>query len=74
MIRILMILVCASALVFGACSGGSDGGASGDIDMTNGQRFEPEEFTASVGDSVVWVNGSSEAHTVTAYEDDPITQ
>jgi plastocyanin len=52
---------------FGACS--NAGGASGDIVMES-QRFEPQELTIAVGDTVSWANGSGETHTVTAYEDE----
>jgi plastocyanin len=37
--------------------------------MVNGQRFDPETLTVSVGDTVTFANRSSETHTVTAYED-----
>jgi plastocyanin len=36
--------------------------------MTAAQSFSPETVTISVGDTVTWVNGSSEQHTVTAEE------
>ena len=54
------------ALAFVACSGSDDAG----VTMTDGQRFDPEEYTVQVGEPVVWTNESSESHTVTAYEDD----
>ena len=38
--------------------------------MTSGQRFRPNSVTVSVGETVVFVNDSGEAHTVTAYEDE----
>lgn len=40
-----------------------------DVGMT-ARRFEPDEITVSAGETVVWKNTSSPAHTVTAYEDD----
>ncbi|SHH32338.1 cupredoxin domain-containing protein [Halobaculum gomorrense] len=39
-----------------------------DIGMT-AQAFRPYEITVSVGDTVVWENTSTRAHSVTAYED-----
>ena len=46
------------------------GGSSGtEISMAEGQVFAPDELTVSAGDSVTWTNDSSEAHTVTAYDD-----
>ena len=47
-----------------SCSGGSDG----DVAMTSAQRFEPNTVAVSVGEQVVFVNESNEAHTVTANE------
>ncbi|MCT9096386.1 plastocyanin/azurin family copper-binding protein [Haloarchaeobius sp. HME9146] len=38
-----------------------------DIGMA-ASAFRPAEYTVSVGDTVVWKNTSSKAHTVTAYE------
>ncbi|WP_129115072.1 cupredoxin domain-containing protein [Halegenticoccus tardaugens] len=38
-----------------------------DVGMT-AETFDPAELTVSVGDEVVWMNTSSRAHTVTAYE------
>lgn len=38
--------------------------------MASGQRFAPEEITVSAGDTVVFTNTSSEAHSVTAYLED----
>lgn len=38
--------------------------------MSDAQRFDPDELTVSVGDTVTWTNGSSQSHTVTAYEED----
>jgi plastocyanin len=36
--------------------------------MTSAQRFDPATITVSVGEPVVFVNESNEAHTVTADE------
>lgn len=54
-------------LLVPGCSGG--GGASGKtVEMVEGQRFDPESLTVAPGTTVEFVNVSSEAHTVTAYE------
>ena len=44
------------------CSEGCDVGMSA-------SAFRPAEYEVSVGETVVWENTSSKAHTVTAYED-----
>jgi len=41
--------------------------ASYDVGMT-AQAFRPAEITVAVGDTVVWRNTSTRAHSVTAYE------
>ena len=33
-----------------------------------GHAFEPATLTISAGDTVIWINESDEAHTVTAFE------
>lgn len=38
-----------------------------DVGMTP-NAFEPHDITVEVGDTVVWLNNGSRAHTVTAYE------
>ena len=38
--------------------------------MTSDRRFDPTELTIGTGETVTWTNDSSEAHTVTAYEDE----
>ncbi|HZA39454.1 MAG TPA: plastocyanin/azurin family copper-binding protein [Actinomycetota bacterium] len=61
-------LIIAAALSMAAtvvCSGEN----SGDVAMTSAQRFDPSTITVSVGEPVVFVNNSNEAHTVTAVED-----
>ena len=66
------VVLLALAGLFGACGGGNEGaGAIGanEITKVNGQRFDPETLTVSAGDTVTFVNRSSETHTVTAYED-----
>ena len=40
------------------------------ISMTAGQVFDPEGASVTVGATVTFENASSEAHTVTAYEND----
>lgn len=45
-------------------SGSSDG--EFDIDMSS-NAFLPEEYIANAGDTVVWKNTNSRAHSVTAY-------
>ena len=56
------------ALALGACS---DDGATGSarVEMTEDQRFAPASLTVSEGTTVTFANASSQAHTVTAYED-----
>jgi plastocyanin len=53
-------------IVFASCSGG----AEGDVLMTSAQRFEPSTITVSVGQRVTFANDSSEAHTVTAFQNE----
>lgn len=43
------------------------GGDEYDVGMT-GTEFRPEGITVGVGETVVWENTSTRAHTVTAYE------
>lgn len=38
--------------------------------MTSDRRFDPTELTIGSGETVTWTNDSSEAHTVTAYEEE----
>lgn len=37
--------------------------------MSDGNRFDPSTVTVRVGETLRFVNDSSQAHTVTAYED-----
>lgn len=46
---------------------GSDNLEDGDIGMSS-DSFRPEEFHTTVGETVTWVNTSSKAHTVTAFD------
>lgn len=64
MIGIRVCAAAASMVVTVACSGGLEG----DVAMTSAQRFDPPTITVSVGEPVVFVNESDEAHTVTADE------
>lgn len=68
MLRVVIALVAASVSLVG-CSDSGGGSSSAGIEIANGQVFEPEEFSASVGETIVFENTSSEIHTVTAYED-----
>ena len=43
--------------------------SNGDAVSMDGQRFTPETWTISAGETVRWVNDTQEAHTVTAVED-----
>ena len=63
-----LVVLVLFALPVAACSGG--GSSSGEVQMTDAQRFEPEELTVAAGETVTWKNESGESHTVTAYEDD----
>jgi plastocyanin len=49
------------------CLGFQPTADSYDVGMT-AQAFRPREITVSVGDTVVWKNTSTRAHSVTAYE------
>lgn len=51
-------------VALGSCSPGA-----AEVVIDAGQRFDPTNITVDVGDSVVFTNDSSQAHTVTAYED-----
>lgn len=39
------------------------------VQMADGHRFDPETITIEAGATVTFVNGNSEAHTVTAHDD-----
>ena len=62
----ILALVAAAVGLLAGCSGGG----APSVEMTSDQSFAPEETTVSAGDSVVFTNTSSEAHSVTAYVDD----
>ncbi|HEV2757898.1 MAG TPA: plastocyanin/azurin family copper-binding protein [Actinomycetota bacterium] len=55
-----------AALALAGCSGGD--AAPGTVEMVEGQRFDPESVTVAPGTTLTFVNESSEAHTVTAYD------
>ncbi len=42
------------------------------VKMVAGMKFEPEEVTIQVGDTVKWINGTTMRHTVTRDEGDPL--
>jgi len=48
-------------------TGGAGSGPDPDVGMTT-NAFEPETYEVTVGETVVWENTSSRAHTVTAYD------
>ena len=63
-------ILCFALLVsLAACGGGGDDPAATgpQVQMVNGQSFEPDKLQVKVGDTVTWTNESSEAHTVTQY-------
>jgi plastocyanin len=52
------------------CSAVLPGSAADDYDVgMTAEAFRPYEITVSVGDTVVWENTSTRAHSVTAYEE-----
>jgi len=53
------------------CAGGGDGGNEdgNTVEMTDALAFEPADIAIDAGGNVVWVNGGSVTHTVTAYAD-----
>lgn len=58
----------ATSGALGGCLG-SGGLSEGDYDIgMSSNAFNPPEHTVSVGDTVVWGNSNSRAHSVTAYE------
>lgn len=62
----------AAAAALAGCSvvGGEGDTPAGDYDVgMTPSRFEPAAVTVAAGETVVWRNTSSHAHTVTAYAD-----
>jgi len=57
----------ASLGLAGCLAGGSSSPGDYDVGMS-ATRFEPNRIEVSVGETVVWRNTNSRAHTVTAYE------
>ncbi|MBO4248134.1 halocyanin [Halomicrobium sp. IBSBa] len=64
----LRTVVGASAVGLSGCLGGLTESGDYDVGMTS-NAFDPAEITVAAGDTVVWRNTSSHAHSVTAYED-----
>jgi plastocyanin len=63
--RSILLVVLSFVLV--SCSGG---GSGTNVTMTDDRRFDPNELTVSVGDTVTWTNESAESHTVTTTEEE----
>jgi len=59
--------VAASAALAGCLGSGSLSRGDYDIGMSS-NAFQPAEYTVTVGETVVWGNPNSRAHSVTAYE------
>ncbi|MEF8818623.1 MAG: plastocyanin/azurin family copper-binding protein [Haloferacaceae archaeon] len=57
-----------TAALGGCAAAGSSGGDDYDVGMT-AVAFDPSAVTVSAGETVVWRNTSTRAHSVTAYED-----
>ena len=49
--------------------GGSSGGTTHTVDMTDGLVFDPDSLTIAPGDTVEWPNVGSVGHSVTFYDD-----
>ena len=67
--RFLAALGGGAAVALSGCAavGSTAGGDDYDVGMT-AVAFRPTEVTVAAGDTVVWKNTSSRAHSVTAYE------
>ena len=66
-----LILACSAvATLLIGCGGGGSGGGPNEVQMVQGQKFEPDTLTVEAGTTVKFVNNSSETHTVTAVEDE----
>ncbi len=57
-----------TAALGGCAAAGSSDGGDYDVGMT-AVAFDPSAVTVSAGETVVWRNTSTRAHSVTAYED-----
>ena len=64
----MRIVVTAVLVLLGAA--GCAGSGASTVEMTADQTFTPAEITVAAGDTVSFKNRSSEAHTVTGYEED----
>ena len=67
--RIALLLVALALVGTTACSDEDASSGTATIEMVEGQRFESDVAVVPAGTTVTFVNSSSEAHTVTAYED-----
>lgn len=67
--RIAFLLIALASV--GACSDGASSDAA-TVKMAEGQRFTPDVAVVQAGTTVRFVNGSSEAHTVTALDGVPV--
>jgi plastocyanin len=56
----------ATGLPAGPTTAPAGKGCSSGIDMTDSLKFDPQECTVKVGDTVTWTNTGSVPHTVTA--------
>jgi plastocyanin len=61
-----LLAVGVALLSLAACGGSGDNG----VEMTSDQAFAPAEITVAAGDTISFKNTSSEAHTVTAYDEE----
>jgi plastocyanin len=67
--RLLAAAGAAGATALAGCAAiGSAGDTEYDVGMT-AVAYDPPTITVETGDEVVWYNGSSRGHTVTAYTD-----
>ena len=66
--RRALLVACVAALAFAGCSESKDR-APGEVGMSDSHAFDPKESTIDAGETVTWINDSSESHTVTAFEE-----
>ncbi|GAA0257296.1 cupredoxin domain-containing protein [Halobaculum roseum] len=68
--RFLATAGAAASLSLAGCAAVLPGSEGDDYDVgMTAEAFRPYEVTISVGETVVWENTSTRAHSVTAYED-----
>jgi plastocyanin len=67
--RVGRLLLVAALVAAGACSEDAGGETGATVGMLEGRRFDAQPARVVQGTTVRFVNESSEAHTVTAYED-----